>query len=157
MERMERRGMNERVRKLREESMNAEPRLCMERAQLVTEAYKKYEGRVSTPELRALAFQHIMEKKTILIGEGELIVGEKGSDPQSAPSFPEICCHTLEDMRVMNERELIFFRVKPEDIKDDDMVLLARDMAKKIEEDLEYPGQIKVHIIRETRHIAIAK
>ena len=114
---MERRGMNERIRKLREESLNAEPRLCIERAQLVTEAYKKYEGRVSTPELRALAFQHIMEKKTLWIGEGELIVGEKGSRPQSAPSFPEICCHSLEDMRIMNERELIYFRVSPGDLR----------------------------------------
>jgi len=58
-----------------------------------------------------------MENKTIRIENGELIVGEKGSAPQSAPSFPEICCHTLEDLRVMNERDLIFFRVTPEDMK----------------------------------------
>jgi len=114
---MERRGINERIRKLRFESLNTEPRLNMERAILVTEAYQKYEGRVSTPELRALALKHIMENKTLWIGEGELIVGEKGQGPQSAPSFPEICCHTLEDMQVMNERELIFFRVKPDDLE----------------------------------------
>ena len=114
---MERRGMNERVRGLREESLCTEPRLCMERALLVTEAYKRNEGRVSVPELRALAFKNIMEKKTLWIGDGELIVGEKGSGPQAAPSFPDICCHTADDLRVMNERDLIFFRVKPEDIK----------------------------------------
>jgi len=89
----------------------------MERALLETEAYKMHEGKVSVPELRALAFKHIMENKTLWIGKGELIVGEKGSAPQSAPSFPEICCHTMEDLRVMNERDLIFFRVSPDDFK----------------------------------------
>jgi formate C-acetyltransferase len=58
-----------------------------------------------------------MENKTLWIGEGELIVGEKGSKPQSAPSFPEICCHTLDDLHVMNERDLIFFRVNEEGFK----------------------------------------
>ena len=113
---MERRGVSERVRKLRDESLSAEPRLCIERALLATEAYKKYEGRVSVPELRALAFKHIMENKALWIGDGELIVGEKGTGPQAAPSFPEICCHTLDDMRVMDRREKIFFRVKPGDL-----------------------------------------
>ncbi len=47
--------------------------------------------------------------------------------------------------------------VKPEEISDDQMVLLTRDLAKKIEEDLDYPGQIKVHVVRETRHIEYAK
>jgi len=47
--------------------------------------------------------------------------------------------------------------VKPEIVTDDQMTLLAHEMTKKIEEDLTYPGQVKVHIIRETRHIAIAK
>ena len=47
--------------------------------------------------------------------------------------------------------------VKPEMISDDKMVLLARDICKKIESDLEYPGQIKVNIIRESRAIEYAK
>lgn len=47
--------------------------------------------------------------------------------------------------------------VKPEAIKDDDMVLLARDICRKIESDVEYPGQIKVNIIRESRAIEYAK
>ena len=47
--------------------------------------------------------------------------------------------------------------VKPEVISDDKMVLLARDICKKIESDLEYPGQIKVNIIRESRAIEYAK
>ena len=47
--------------------------------------------------------------------------------------------------------------VKPEQISEDQMVLLARDIAKKIEEELEYPGQIKVHLLRETKVIEYAK
>ena len=47
--------------------------------------------------------------------------------------------------------------VKPEVISEDQMVLLARDIAKKIEEELEYPGQIKVHVLRETKVIEYAK
>lgn len=47
--------------------------------------------------------------------------------------------------------------VKPEIIKDDEMVLLARDICKKIEDEVEYPGQIKVNIIRESRAIEYAK
>lgn len=47
--------------------------------------------------------------------------------------------------------------ILPEDVNDDDMTLLARDIAKKIEEELEYPGQIKVNLIRETRAVEYAK
>ena len=47
--------------------------------------------------------------------------------------------------------------VKPEVVSDDQMVILARDISKKIEEELEYPGQIKVHIIRESRVFGYAK
>jgi len=47
--------------------------------------------------------------------------------------------------------------VKPEQISDDQMVLLARDIAQKIEKDMEYPGQIKVHLIRESRASELAK
>lgn len=46
--------------------------------------------------------------------------------------------------------------VKPEEVSDEEMHLLARDMTKRIEEDLDYPGQIKVSIIRETREIGRA-
>ena len=47
--------------------------------------------------------------------------------------------------------------VKPEEVSEDQMVLLARDIAKKIEEELTYPGQIKVHLLRETKAIDYAK
>jgi ribonuclease Y len=47
--------------------------------------------------------------------------------------------------------------VKPDVINDDDMKLLARDIAKKIENELDYPGQIKVSVIRESRTVDYAK
>jgi len=47
--------------------------------------------------------------------------------------------------------------VKPELVSEDEMVILARDLAKKIEEEMEYPGQIKVHLIRETKVVEYAK
>lgn len=114
---MKKRGMNERIQKLREQSVETPAHIYIERAKLITEAYKKYEGEVSIPELRALAFKHFMENKSICINEGELIVGEKGDGPQAAPTFPELCCHTLDDMHVMNDRDLISFKVTEEDLK----------------------------------------
>ena len=47
--------------------------------------------------------------------------------------------------------------VKPEKISDDKMVLMARDIAKKVEDEMEYPGQIKVNVIRESRVVDYAK
>ena len=47
--------------------------------------------------------------------------------------------------------------VKPEVVNEDQMVILARDLAKKIEEEMEYPGQIKVHVLRETKVVEYAK
>lgn len=53
-------------------------------------------------------------------------------------------------------RELCII-VKPEEVNDDNMTLLARDIAKHIEEELDYPGQIKINMVRETRAIEYAK
>ena len=47
--------------------------------------------------------------------------------------------------------------VKPEKISDDQMVIMARDIAKKVEDEMEYPGQIKVNLVRETRVVDYAK
>ncbi|MBE6988500.1 MAG: glycyl radical protein, partial [Ruminococcaceae bacterium] len=55
---------------------------------------------------------------------GELIVGEKGDSPQSTPTFPELCCHTLTDMQVMNDRELICFKVSEEDMKIQEEIII---------------------------------
>ena len=95
---MEKRGMNRRIQSLRERSVTTQAHIDMERAKYFTETYRQYEGTVSVPELRALALKNYFSKKTLYIGEGELIVGEKGCDPQAAPTFPDLCCHTVEDL-----------------------------------------------------------
>ena len=47
--------------------------------------------------------------------------------------------------------------VKPEIVNDENMAFIARDLAKRIESEMEYPGQIKVHVIRESRAVEYAK
>ena len=91
---MEKRGMNERVQALRELSVTTQPHIDMERAKSETATYKKYEGQLSVPELRAQVLYDYFATKTLYIGDGELIVGEKGDSPHGAPTFPELCCHT---------------------------------------------------------------
>jgi len=103
--------ITERVKRLREESLSAVPRISIERAKIVNEVYKKYEGTVPTPILRALALKELMEKKKLCINEGELIVGERGEEPAATPTYPELCCHTLEDLDIMDRREKISFKV----------------------------------------------
>lgn len=108
--------ISQRVQALRKTSVATQPRLCMERARIETEVYRELEGTLSIPELRATVLLRYMQRRTLAIAPGELIVGEKASGPQAAPTFPELCCHTLEDMRVMNDRELISFSVAQEDL-----------------------------------------
>ncbi len=109
--------MNERVRILRQRSLDAVPTISAERAQIVTNSYKKYQGKVSIPVLRALTFKELMENKTIYIGEGELIVGERGPLPMATPTYPELCCHSIEDFETIDKREKVFFRVDEESKK----------------------------------------
>ncbi|HIW20656.1 MAG TPA: glycyl radical protein [Candidatus Dorea intestinavium] len=111
------RGMNERIKRLRKESLATPAHIDLERAKIMTATYEEYEGSLSIPELRGQVLKDYFSKKTLYIGEGELIVGEKGDSPQASPTFPELCCHTVEDMHVMNDRELISFKVTDEDIK----------------------------------------
>lgn len=119
------RGSTERIRRLREISDHLSiPCVSMERAVLLTEAYKKYEGKVSAPILRGLSFKHIMENRTLYIEKGALIIGEKGHKPWAAPTFPELCCHSLEDFDNMNNREKVFFKVTEEDKKIQEEVII---------------------------------
>ena len=106
--------MTERVKKLREQSLNAVPYISMERAKIVDEVYKKNEGAVPTPVLRALVLKEIMSKKKLCINDGELIVGERGEAPVATPTYPELCCHTIEDFEIMDKREKISFKVNEE-------------------------------------------
>jgi pyruvate formate-lyase/glycerol dehydratase family glycyl radical enzyme len=105
---------SERVARLRKQSLDAIPSISTERAELMTEFYRQDSGPVSAPVRRALAFQYLLEHKAICINKGELIVGEKGPAPKAAPTYPELCCHTLEDLDILNSREKTSFAVSPE-------------------------------------------
>ena len=104
--------MNNRIKKLREESLNAECRLSAERALLVTEFYSS-NNIISEPIAiqRANCLKYILENKTIFIGEGELIVGERGPTPKATPTYPEINLHTLADLDILNTRKKVWFHV----------------------------------------------
>jgi formate C-acetyltransferase len=107
--------MNERIKKLRELSINTKETISTERARLLTEFYKIGEfERCSVPITRAKAFKYILEHKEIYLGEDELIVGERGPSPKATPTYPELCTHSLEDFDILNNREKISFKVDEE-------------------------------------------
>lgn len=108
--------MNERIEKLRQESFESRPALSVERAILETEFYQENSGKCSLPVLRAGFFKYLCERKTIYIGEDELIVGERGPAPKVVPTFPELTCHTAEDLRILNDRDMTSYRVDEKDI-----------------------------------------
>ncbi len=111
------RGMNERIQKLRELSVTTPVHIDLERAKIETDFYKENDGKYSIPVMRAMVLKEYFSKKTLYLGDGELIIGEKGRDPQASPTFPELCCHSVEDMVVMSERKLVSFHTTNEDRK----------------------------------------
>ena len=107
--------MNDRIQKLREETLKAQPSITAERALLLTDFYRKNSSAtLSQPMKRALAFRHILEHKTVFIDEGELIVGERGVGPKSTPTYPEITAHSLEDLDILDSRPKTSFKVDGE-------------------------------------------
>lgn len=103
-----------RVSRLRQHSLEAVPTLSPERAELVTRFYQQQTVKLSAPVERARLFEYLLEHKTICIYEGELIVGEKGPAPKATPTYPELCCHSLRDLDILNSREKVSFKVSPE-------------------------------------------
>ena len=103
--------MTERVARLRQCSLDTRPWLSLERAALMTEFYRERPPAVSVPVQRARALEFLMERKTIYIGPEEWIVGERGPGPKGTPSYPELCCHSMEDLEILDTREKISFRV----------------------------------------------
>jgi pyruvate formate-lyase/glycerol dehydratase family glycyl radical enzyme len=108
--------LSERVRRLKEESITTKPYISAERAELLTDFYMNEQGLHSVPVTRALAFKYILENKVIYLGDGELIVGERGPAPRATPTYPELCCHTLQDLEVLSSREKTQFQVS-DDVK----------------------------------------
>ncbi len=109
--------MNERIARLRKQSIDTKPSLTIERALLETEFYKKNEGKYPIPILRAMNFYELCRKKKIYIGDDELIVGERGPKPKAVPTFPELTCHTTEDFKVLKTRELQNYYISNKDIE----------------------------------------
>ncbi len=108
--------MNDRIARLRRESFETEPSISIERALLETAFYRENYGKHSLPVLRAMVFRDLCEKKTLWLGDGELIVGERGPRPKCVPTFPELTCHSAEDLRVLNSRLMTRYHVSEEDI-----------------------------------------
>lgn len=106
--------LTDRVQRLRQESFEAQPSLSGERAKLITDFYRAEEGKHSSPVMRALAFYHLCAHKTIYIGEDELIVGERGPFPKATPTYPELTCHSLEDLQTLHSRPKTRYTVSDE-------------------------------------------
>ncbi len=105
-------AMTERVARLRSESLDTRPTLSTERAELMTDFHRQHTAQMkSAPARRARAFAYLMAQKTIHIGAGELIVGEKGPAPKATPTYPELCCHSLTDLGILDSRKKIPFAV----------------------------------------------
>jgi pyruvate formate-lyase/glycerol dehydratase family glycyl radical enzyme len=103
--------LSERVSRLRRQSLEAQPAVSPERAELITDFYQRANGDLSAPIRRARAFKYLLEKKAICILDGELIVGERGPAPKATPTYPEVCCHSLEDLEILDSRQKIPFAV----------------------------------------------
>ncbi|MCE1197389.1 MAG: glycyl radical protein [Marinilabiliales bacterium] len=110
-------GMNLRIQRLRALSVEAAPSLSIERALHETAFYKEHLGKLSIPVLRAANFLHHCRFKEIYLGEGELIVGERGPRPKAVPTFPELTCHSVEDLHVLRNRDLQRYSITDEEIE----------------------------------------
>jgi len=106
--------MTERTARLRRQSLDARPSISPERALLLTEFHRAQEGRLSVPLMRARAFLELCRRKTIYLGADELIVGERGPRPKATPTYPELTCHSLEDLRILNGRPKVHYDVDAE-------------------------------------------
>lgn len=106
--------MTDRVARLRQQSLDSKAVISTERAVLMTDFYQQDLGLISTPVRRALSFQYLMEHKTVTIDVGEMIVGEKGPAAKATPTYPELCCHSLQDLEILDSRPKIPFTVSPE-------------------------------------------
>ncbi len=109
-------GMNDRIKRLHQQSLDTPTTLTIERALIETAFYKENYGKYSVPVMRAKNFYEICKKKTIYIGKDELIVGERGPVPKAVPTFPELTCHSVEDLHVLDTRELQPYHISQADI-----------------------------------------
>ena len=109
-------GMNARIKRLHQQSIDTPTTLTIERALIETAFYKENYGTMPNCVLRARNFYEICKKKTIYIGPDELIVGERGPVPKAVPTFPELTCHSVEDLHTLDTRELQPYHISQADI-----------------------------------------
>ena len=104
--------MNKRVEKLREKSLAAVPCISAERASLLTRFYQEHPPEDYPVAIhRAMAFDYLLRNKEVTILPGELIVGERGPAPKAVSTYPEVCCHSMEDLDLLNTREKLPYLV----------------------------------------------
>ncbi|MCX6335037.1 MAG: glycyl radical protein [Bacteroidia bacterium] len=110
--------LSPRVKKLREQSLNAVEKLSPERALLMTQFYKSDEASgLSAPVLRARASENLLKNKKLFVGEGEHLVGQRGPAPKETSTYPEISLHSMKDLEILDTREKVSFKVDKE-VKD---------------------------------------
>ncbi len=115
--------MTPRVQRLRQQSYETPVTLSTERARLLTEFYRDHIGQYSVPVMRARAFAWLCEHQTLYLGDDELIVGERGPRPKAVSTYPELTCHSPDDLRILNTRSKT-----PYKLTEDDMRLYEREI-----------------------------
>lgn len=88
--------MNSRLEKLRDELLDTTPEICSERAKIFTESMKRSEGEPIVKR-RAKSFHEVLDKMSIYVRDGELLVGNQARSPRAAPIFPEYSVEWIED------------------------------------------------------------
>ena len=106
--------LTERIEKMRNKSRDAEVWIDPERAQIYTEFYRENLDKDSIPVGRAKAFYAYMTQKELYLGDGEMIVGERGRAPKLIPTYPEIACHSLQDLEELDTNESLPYHVTDE-------------------------------------------
>ncbi len=107
--------VSDRIARLREESIKAEVKISGERARIITEFYRSgIAENKSIPVQRAMAFKYLMERVSLPVEEGQLIVGLRGTGPKEVPTYPEICAHSMNDLEILDSRENMPYKVDGE-------------------------------------------
>ena len=103
--------MTARTERLRRRSLDAVPSISAERALITTGFYVEHAGRYSHPVMRAMNFYAICDRKTLWMSDEELIVGERGPAPKAVPTYPELTCHSADDLRILDTRPKTQYKV----------------------------------------------
>ncbi|HPB66452.1 MAG TPA: pyruvate formate lyase family protein, partial [Spirochaetales bacterium] len=110
-------SMTDRIARLRHESVEAKPSIDIQRALLITEAYTSMPDGLPAPIVRARSFAYLCEHKDIYIGANDLIVGERGRGPKRTSTYPELTCHSVEDLVTLRSRPMTSYDISDDDIE----------------------------------------